>query len=86
MYWLDIAAIGVILLFGIMGFSGLLNKLRGLVFGILLGIFIVGITPFVLKKFNTDFHLNPEKSIVMQYLDNFISDTINDNIKTFNPK
>ncbi|ODS34104.1 MAG: hypothetical protein SCARUB_00777 [Candidatus Scalindua rubra] len=76
MYWLDIVAIGIVLVFGIMGFSGLLNRFRGLVFGILLGIFIIGVTPFVLSKFDTGFHINPEKSIIMRYLDKYIPDSI----------
>ncbi|MFQ5685233.1 MAG: hypothetical protein ACE5GV_01100 [Candidatus Scalindua sp.] len=72
MYWLDIVAIGVILVFGIMGLSGWLNMLRGLVFGVLLGVIVIGMTPSVLSKYGIDSRINPEKSIIMQYLDKFV--------------
>ncbi len=72
MYWLDVAAIGVILVFGIMGFSGWLNKLRGLIFGIILGIVIIGMIPFVLAKFDAGSNIQPEKSVIMKYLDRFV--------------
>lgn len=76
MYWLDIAAIGVLFVFGILGFSGWLNKLRGLVFGILLGGIIIGMTPFLLSKYDTGFRINPEKSSIMRYIDKFVPDSI----------
>ncbi len=72
MYWLDIAAIGILFVFGIMGFSGLLNRLRGLIFGILLGAVIIGITPYALAKFDTNAQIDLEKSIIMRYFDEFV--------------
>ncbi len=76
MYWLDIVAVGIIFFFGILGFSGLLNRFRGLVFGILLGLFIIGIAPFALSKYDTGFQVNTEKSIVMRYLGKLMPDSI----------
>jgi len=72
MYWLDIAAIGVLFIFGIMGFSGLLNRLRGLIFGILLGAVLIGMTPYALTKLNTNAQIDSEKSIIMRYLNKFV--------------
>ena len=72
MYWLDIAAIGIIFVFGIMGFSGLLNRLRGLMFGIFLGAVIIGMTPYALTKFDTNAQIDLEKSIIMRYFDKFV--------------
>lgn len=72
MYWLDIAAIGVLFVFGIMGFSGLLNRLRGLIFGIFLGAIIIGMTPYALTKFDTNAQVDLEKSIIMKYFDKFV--------------
>lgn len=72
MYWLDIAAIGVLFVFGVMGFSGWLNRLRGFVFGILLGVVVIGMTPFLLSKYNIDSRIDPEKSSIMRYLDKFV--------------
>jgi len=76
MYWLDIAAVSIVLVFGILGFSGWLNRLRGLVFGILLGVIIIGVTPFVLSKYDTGLRISPEKSNIMRYLDKFVPDSI----------
>ncbi len=72
MYWLDIAAIGILFVFGIMGFSGLLNRLRGLIFGILLGAVIIGMTPYALTKFDTKAQIDLEKSIIMKYFDKVV--------------
>ena len=72
MYWLDIAAIGIIIVFGIMGFSGLLNRLRGLIFGIFLGAIIIGMTPYALTKFDTNAQVDLEKSIIMKYFDKYV--------------
>jgi hypothetical protein len=76
MYWLDIAAVGIVFVFGILGFSGWLNRLRGLVFGILLGVIIIGMTPLILSKYDIGSRINPEQSIIMKYLDKFVPDTI----------
>jgi hypothetical protein len=76
MYWLDIAAVGIVFVFGILGFSGWLNRLRGLVFGILLGVIIIGMTPLILSKYDIGFRINPEQSIIMKYLDKFVPDSI----------
>ncbi len=76
MYWLDIAAIGVLFVFGIMGFSGLLNRLRGLIFGIFLGVIIVGMIPLALTKFDTNTHIDLEKSVIISYLDKYVPDSI----------
>lgn len=76
MYWLDIAAISVILVFGIMGLSGWLNRLRGLVFGVLLGTIVIGLTPIVLSKYDMGSRINPEQSVIMKYLDKFVPDSI----------
>lgn len=73
--WLDIVSIGVVLAFGIMGLSGWLNRLRGLVFGVLLGVVIIGMTPFALAKYGLDSRINPEKSVIMQYLDRYVPDS-----------
>ncbi len=72
MYWLDIAAIGIIFVFGIMGFSGLLNRLRGLIFGIFLGAVVIGMTPYALTKINTNAQIDLEKSIIMKYFEKFV--------------
>ena len=72
MYWLDIAAIGVIFVFAIMGFSGWLNRLRGLIFGILLGAIIIAATPFVLTKYDTGTHIDLKKSVVISYLNKYV--------------
>ncbi len=72
MYWLDIAALGVLFIFGIMGFSGLLNRLRGLIFGIFLGVIIIGMTPYALTKFDTNAQIDLEKSIILKYFDKFV--------------
>jgi len=76
MYWLDIAAISVILVFGIMGLSGWLNRLRGLVFGVLLGTIVIGLAPIVLSKYDMGSRINPEQSVIMKYLDKFVPDSI----------
>lgn len=76
MYWLDIVAVGIVFVLGILGFSGWLNRLRGLVFGILLGVIIIGMTPFVLSKYDIGSRINPEQSIIMKYLDKFVPDSI----------
>ena len=76
MYWIDIAAVGIVFVFGILGFSGWLNRLRGLVFGILLGVIIIGMTPLILSKYDIGSRINPEQSIIMKYLDKFVPDTI----------
>jgi len=76
MYWLDIAAISVILVFGIMRLSGWLNRLRGLVFGVLLGTIVIGLTPIVLSKYDMGSRINPEQSVIMKYLDKFVPDSI----------
>ncbi|MBT6230532.1 MAG: hypothetical protein HOI47_28160 [Candidatus Scalindua sp.] len=76
MYWLDIAAISVILVFGIMRLSGWLNRLRGLVFGVLLGTIVIGLTPIVLSKYYMGSRINPEQSVIMKYLDKFVPDSI----------
>jgi|TARA_B100000315_G_C14197574_1_gene416120 hypothetical protein len=76
MYWLDIAAIVVIIMFGLLGFSGLLNRLRGLAFGLILAIVVIAITPFVLAKYNKDYYINTEKSIIMRYINHFIPNNI----------
>ena len=72
MYWLDIAAIGVLFVFGILGFSGLLNRLRGLIFGIFLGAVIVGMTPYALTRFDTNTQIDLEKSTIMRYFNKFV--------------
>ncbi len=77
MYCLDFALMGVIMFFGVLGFSGLLNKLSGLMFGILLGIFIVGITPTILTKYDLGIHMNPENSLILTYMKYFISYVMN---------
>lgn len=76
MYWLDIAAISVILVFGIMRLSGWLNRLRGLVFGVLLGTIVIGLAPIVLSKYDMGSRINPEQSVIMKYLDKFVPDSI----------
>jgi hypothetical protein len=76
MYWVDIAAIAVITIFGLLGFSGWLNRLRGLAFGITLAIAIIAITPFILAKYNKDYYINIDKSIIMRYIDHFVPDNI----------
>ena len=76
MYWLDIAAVGIVFVFGILGFSGWLNRLRGLVFGILLGVIIIGMTPFMLSKYDIGSSINPDQSIIMKYLDKLVPDSI----------
>jgi len=76
MYWLDIAAISVILVFGIMGLSGWLNRLRGLVFGVLLGTIVIGLAPIVLSKYDMGSRINSEQSVIMKYLDKFVPDSI----------
>lgn len=76
MYWLDIAAISVILVFGIMRLSGWLNRLRGLVFGVLLGTIVIGLTPIVLSKYDMGSRINSEQSVIMKYLDKFVPDSI----------
>ncbi len=81
MYWLDIAAVSIVLVFGLLGFSGWLNRLRGLVFGILLGVVIIVMTPFVLSKYDTGHRINPEKSSIMRYLDKFVPDSIKEKYK-----
>jgi len=81
MYWLDIAAVGIVFVFGILGFSGWLNRLRGLVFGILLGVIIIGMTPFMLSKYDIGSSINPDQSIIMKYLDKFVPDSIKDKDK-----
>ncbi len=82
MYWLDIAAVGIVFVFGILGFSGWLNRLRGLVFGILLGVIIIGMTPFMLSKYDIGSSINPDQSIIMKYLDKLVPDSIR--VKTKN--
>ncbi len=72
MYWLDIAALGIIFIFGIMGFSGWLNRLRGLIFGILLGAFIIATTPFILTKYDTGTHIDFKKSVVISFLNKYV--------------
>jgi hypothetical protein len=76
MHWLDIVAVSTVFVFGILGFSGWLNRLRGLVFGVLLGAIVIGITPFVLSKYDTDLRINPEKSSILRYIDKFVPDSI----------
>ena len=78
MYWLDIAAISVILVFGIMRLSGWLNRLRGLVFGVLLGTIVIGLAPIVLSKYDMGSRINSEQSVIMKYLDKFVPDSISE--------
>lgn len=81
MYWLDIAAVSIVLVFGILGFSGWLNRLRGLLFGIILGVIIIGMTPFVLSRYDTGLRINPEESSIMRYLDRFVPDSLKEKYK-----
>ncbi len=76
MYWLDIVAIAVIAIFGLLGLTGSLKKLSGFVFGIILAILILAITPSMLEKFNKYFYINTEKSIIIRNIDRFVSDNI----------
>ena len=76
MYWIDIAAVGIVFVFAILGFSGWLNRLSGLVFGILIGVIIIGMTPFMLSKYDLSSSINPEQSIIMKYLDKLVPDSI----------
>lgn len=69
----DIAAAGVIILFGLLGLSGWLNRIRGLVFGIIIGIAVVGVTPYMLEKFNIDLHFTRENSVLLQYIESIFS-------------
>jgi hypothetical protein len=76
MYWLDIVAIVVIAVFGLLGLTGSLKMLSGLVFGIILAILILAITPSVLGKYNKYFNINIEKSIIIRNIDHFVTDSI----------
>ncbi len=76
MYWLDIVAIAVIVIFGLLGLTGSLKILSGFVFGIILAILILAITPPMLEKFNKYFYVNTEKSIIIRNIDRFVSDNI----------
>jgi hypothetical protein len=76
MYWLDIVAIVVIAVFGLLGLTGSLKMLSGLVFGIILAILILAITPSVLEKYNKYFNINIEKSIIIRNIDHFVTDSI----------
>jgi len=76
MYWIDITAIAVIAIFGLLGLSGWLNKLRGLAFGIILAIVVIAMTPFMLAKYNKDYYINLDKSIIMRYINHFVPDSI----------
>ncbi|MCF6147729.1 MAG: hypothetical protein E3K37_03625 [Candidatus Kuenenia sp.] len=69
----DIAAAGVIILFGLLGLSGWLNRIRGLVFGIIIGIAVVGVTPYMLERFNIDLHFTRENSVLLQYIESIFS-------------
>ncbi len=72
MYWLDIVSISILFVFGIMGFSGWFNRLRGFIFGILLGVFIIGLSPLILTKFDTDTRIDLKKSVIIRYFDQFV--------------
>ncbi len=76
MYWLDIVAIVVIAIFGLLGLTGSLKMLSGFVFGIILAIVILAITPSVLEKYNKYFYINTEKSIIIQHIDRLVTDNI----------
>ena len=71
----DIAAAGVIILFGLLGLSGWLNRIKGLAFGIIFGIVVVGFTPYMLEKFDINFHFTRENSLVLQYIESIFSST-----------
>ena len=76
MYWLDIVAIVVIAVFGLLGLTGSLKMLSGFAFGIILAILILAITPSVLEKYNKYFNINTEKSIIIRNIDHFVTDSI----------
>ena len=81
MYWLDITAIVVIAIFGLSGFSGWLSRLGGLIFGIILAIVIIAITPFMLAKYKKEYYIDIDKSVIMRYIDRFVSDNIVEKIR-----
>ena len=76
MYWLDIVAIVVIAIFALLGLTGWLKMLSGLVFGIVLAILILAITPSILEKYNKYFYIDTEKSIIIRHIDRFVTDNI----------
>jgi hypothetical protein len=76
MYWIDITAIAVIAIFGLLGLSGWLNRLRGLAFGIILAVALIAMTPFMLTRYNKDYYINLDKSIIMRYINHLVPDSI----------
>ncbi len=72
---LDIAAIWAIILSGIVGASGRFFKCSGLigfVIGLLVGTFLISMTPMEAINTYTGIHINPEKSFVVQPLSTFV--------------
>ena len=75
--WLfDFAAICTISLFGVAGATGIFSRhsgLIGLAIGLFVGAILISITPLATTNLHTKLHINPEKSVVMQPLNNFAS-------------
>ena len=72
---LDIAAIWAIILSGIVGASGRFFKcsgLTGFAIGLLVGTFLISMTPMEAINTYTGIHFNPEKSFVVQPLSAFV--------------
>ena len=74
MYWFDIGAFSVIFIFIILGFSGWLDSLRGLVFGMFFGIFVVAVIAVTLTSQNnvTKVSIVKERSVVLRFIDDYI--------------
>ena len=71
----DIAAIWAIILSGIVGASGRFFKcsgLTGFAIGLLVGTFLISMTPMEAINTYTGIHINPEKSFVVQPLSAFV--------------
>lgn len=71
----DIAAIWAIILSGIVGGSGRFFKCSGLIgfaIGLLVGTFLISITPMEAINTYTGVHIKPEKSFVVQPLSAFV--------------
>ncbi len=76
---LDVAAVGTILLFGYVGALGKFpwfSGLKGFIFGVFAGTFLISLIPLLSTKFYTNLHENSEKSVIVDSLSGMLSSII----------
>lgn len=78
---IDIVALIIIVFTVFMGLIGLLDRVRGLVFGLILGGFIIISTSIAFIKVNEQIKLgvNTERSVVLRYINHYSNNMFDDN-------